>query len=387
MVADKEGFLYPSLDASLCIECGRCEEVCVCLRQNDKRVPLRVCLATNSDDAVRAVSSSGGLFSLLAEQVLARAGVVFGAGFDPSWKVVHTRVEKIEHLGSLRGSKYVQSELGAVYAETQEILDSGRQVLFAGTPCQIAGLLNCLDADYQNLLTVDFICHGVGSPLVLKYYLQELLERVSHKRFPDQEEQLTVTSVSFREKSEGWKQFSMAVELKSDRPQSSTRVIVRETHKKNLFLRGYIGNLFLRPACYHCPVRSFRSGSDVTLGDSWGLGKTGLFMDDDKGTSLVIIHTPEKVNLSGAQILGDCQLADFERYNSHIRISPKPHIFREDFFRKLEQQALHSLLDDFVAADRKIEKSISKHVFERGKRTIGRMIAMLQDLLSERGRR
>ena len=174
---DSEGFLYPVVDEGRCTDCGLCERVCPGLQPGEPREPLKVYAAKNPDEKVRIQSSSGGIFSLLAEQVIRAGGVVFGARFDGRWEVVHDYTEAMEGLEAFRGSKYVQSRTGETYRLAETFLRAGRKVLFCGTPCQIAGLKLFLRKEYENLLTVDFICHGVPSPGIWRKYLQEIAAR------------------------------------------------------------------------------------------------------------------------------------------------------------------------------------------------------------------
>lgn len=177
MKEDSEGFLYPEVDQSSCIDCGLCEKVCPVINREEARRPLESLAAINPDEKVRMASSSGGVFTLLATQVLAEGGVVFGARFNDRWEVVHDVAEDAESLAALRESKYVQSRIGDSFARAERYLKSGRKVLFTGTPCQIAGLRRFLRKEYDGLLAVDFICHGVPSPGVFRQYLKEVTAR------------------------------------------------------------------------------------------------------------------------------------------------------------------------------------------------------------------
>ncbi len=169
--ADNEGFLYPQVDTAVCINCGLCEKVCPVINQNEPRMPLEVYAAKNTDEEIRLKSSSGGIFTLLAEHIISEGGVVFGARFNENWEVVHDYTETVEGLESFRGSKYVQSIIGENFKKAKFFLDEGRNVLFSGTPCQVAGLKKFLRKEYENLLTVEVVCHGVPSPMVWHDYL------------------------------------------------------------------------------------------------------------------------------------------------------------------------------------------------------------------------
>ena len=171
MYADNEGFLYPQVNSTICIDCGLCEKVCPVINQNKPNVPLSVYAAKNINEEVRIKSSSGGIFTLLAEQIISEGGVVFGARFNENWEVVHDYTETIDGLESFRGSKYVQSSISDNFKVAKQFLKEGRKVLFSGTPCQIAGLKKFLQKEYENLLTMEVVCHGVPSPMVWRDYI------------------------------------------------------------------------------------------------------------------------------------------------------------------------------------------------------------------------
>ena len=172
MVRDNEGFLYPEIDMHICTDCGLCEKVCPIINQSEQKVPIISYAAQNNDESIRLQSSSGGVFTLLATETINNGGVVFGAKFDEQWNVIHDYVETIEGLANFRGSKYVQSQIGKCYKKTELFLKNGREVLFSGTPCQIAGLKKYLIKEYKKLICVDIICHGVPSPMVWTQYIK-----------------------------------------------------------------------------------------------------------------------------------------------------------------------------------------------------------------------
>ena len=182
------------------------------------------------------------------------------------------------------GSKYVQSRTGNTFEQAKKFLQEGRRVLFTGTPCQIAGIKSFLREEYNNLLTVDVICHGVPSPKVWQMYLEEL------KKSDTQ-----IMNISFRDKRSGWKNFSLTFSLeKSLRPADEVKesASFSHSHGKDMFFLGFNDyNLFLRPSCYACPVRGLRSGSDITIADFWGINSLMPAIDDDKGCSVIIVNT------------------------------------------------------------------------------------------------
>ncbi len=308
---DSEGFLYPVADASVCINCGLCEKVCPVINQHTAHEPLQTFAAKNSNEAVRAASSSGGVFTMLAESVIKSGGVVFGAAFDQQWKVVHTCATTIGGLQKFRGSKYLQSQTNNTFKEAEAYLKQGRQVLYSGTPCQVAGLKRYLRKGYDNLLTVDFICHGVPSPGVFRTYLRDEINRHSARQGGGKNTVLLpciplvaesdglgggdvkIQSVSFRDKRKGWKKFGFALGLSkaSAAGEKNSVLLSYSPLNKDLFMRGFLRDLYLRPSCYACPAKELKSGSDITLGDFWGIETLLPELDDDRGISAVTANT------------------------------------------------------------------------------------------------
>lgn len=280
MVPDAEGFNYPAVDTDLCTDCGLCERICPEANGYRERAAGTCMAAKNSDEEIRSKSSSGGIFYALAEKVLEQyGGVVFGAVFDSSLRVVHSYTETVSGLWSFMGSKYVQSYMGNSYREAEVFLKHGRKVLFSGTPCQISGLRHFLRREYDNLLTVDVICHGVPSPEVWKRYI-DYVDKGDHSN----------VSVNFRDKTKGWKNFSLVVERKSEVSGKGIG-LVSEPFMENVYMGTFLADLSLRPSCYTCSFKKGRSGSDITLGDFWGISDIYPEFDDDKGCSCVIAYT------------------------------------------------------------------------------------------------
>lgn len=316
MVSDEEGFLYPQVDVFVCVQCGRCESVCPMLKKAEPSLPIGVFAAKNPNEYIRLNSSSGGIFSMLAEQTLHEGGAVFGATFTKDWCVEHCSVENIEGLAALRGSKYVQSQMGNCYQECYKMLRAGRKVLFSGTPCQIAGLHRFIGKSYENLLTMDLICHGVPSPSVWRAYLQETIAR---QRGKNSVLSHSIKSISFRDKRSGWKKYSFALTLSTPGSGKENTVLLSSIFEKNAYMRGFLSDLFLRPSCYQCAFRQGRSGSDITLGDFWGIDHIHPEIDDDKGMCAVLVNTEKGRRVVDA-------LTDYDpvvqAYNDVIRYNP-----------------------------------------------------------------
>lgn len=302
---DEEGFLYPRVDESLCIDCGLCEKVCPILNTDIPREPLAVYAAFNHDAEVRITSSSGGIFSLFAESVIAEGGVVFGAKFNENWEVIHDYSETKEGLAAFRGSKYVQSSIGRAYKDAERFLKEGRKVLFSGTPCQISGLKKFLRKDYENLVTIDFICHGVPSPGVFRWYMAEELANISNQReyaFPKRYKlkniplvstlaanaNIELKSIHFRDKIMGWRKFSFSICFNKLKDKN---IVFSQSLRENKFILGFLKDLYLRPSCHICPCKGLASGADLTIGDFWGIEKIHPEIDDDKGISALMVNT------------------------------------------------------------------------------------------------
>lgn len=292
MSEDKEGFLYPIIDSVKCIDCGLCEKVCPVLHPLKNEAEPLVYAAINNDESIRMQSSSGGIFTLLAEYVIENGGVVFGACFDRDWNVVHDYTETKEGLVRFRGSKYVQSNVGNSFSQVKIFLDAGREVLFSGTPCQVAGLKNYLRKPYPNLLTIDLVCHGVPSPDVWRKYLQETVCKAYRIKKNKSAVNICdyISDIKFRAKDKGWKKYSFKIEYKDGR-------IEINPFYENPYMNIFLSNLSLRPSCYVCPAKLNNVQSDITLADFWGVNKIDPNIDDDKGCGLLYINNKEKIGL------------------------------------------------------------------------------------------
>lgn len=302
LIEDTEGFLYPKVNKKLCVECGACENVCPFTSTLQPRMnPLVSYAAKNRDEDVRKESSSGGIFTALAENVINEGGVVFGVRFDEKWNPVFDYTETVDGLAAFRGSKYVQSTVGDSFKQVRSFLKANRKVLFSGTPCQVAGLKLFLRHEYDNLLTVEVVCHGVPSPGVWRKYLEEKVaasEAAAGKS--------TDLSLVFNDSEWG---------------------------------KPFVKNLFLRPSCHVCKVKSFASGADMTIADFWGIEKVLPLFDDDRGCSAVIIHT-EKAKMQFQRLNCDklkVDIVDIIAGNSAIVKSWKASPNRERFFEKVSK--------------------------------------------------
>lgn len=334
MQNDMEGFAYPVVNKDKCIDCGLCEKVCPVLNNLHFRKPLQVYAVKAKSEQIRKDSSSGGVFSLLGELVIQKGGVVFGACFDEHNKVVHRYATTKGGLAAFRGSKYVQSEIGDAYKNVKGFLKLGKIVMFSGTPCQIRGLHLFLREHYPNLLTVDIICHGVPSPKIWNTYLTSLL-----KRMP----QYKIQNINFRDKQYGWRNFSFSLDFVNDKHVKH----LIEPKYLNYYMRGFLSDIYLRPSCYHCPTRSLKSGSDITLGDYWGKESDLLDFMDDKGVSAVLLNTQSGVDYFKA-LDGEKRLSSYEdvlKGNQSIEKSHSEPMKRIIFYASFEHESFYSLID------------------------------------------
>lgn len=324
MRADEEGFLYPQIDTDTCIRCGLCERVCPIINQSLPQKPHSIYAAKNKNEDIRLKSSSGGIFTLLAERTINNGGIVFGAKFNDKWEVVHDYTETIDGISAFRGSKYVQSSIGCCYKQAREFLEKDRKVLFSGTPCQIAGLHLFLNKEYPNLTTVDIICHGVPSPLVWHKYV-DLLKSTTI---------LPLSKISHRDKTEGWKMFGIKA------TNNNNEIVCQENLQINIYLKTFLSNLCLRPSCYKCHALNGRSHSDITIADFWGIEHLHPEFDDDKGANLVFVNSEK-----GTEIFNSLNCEKIEtnfesaiKYNTSYYKSVNEPKYRTYFFKNFHKK-------------------------------------------------
>lgn len=352
MLRDAEGFAYPMINRELCDECGKCDSICPALNANKKNPDAlpKVFAAVNRDEKIRRHSSSGGVFTALSEIILREGGVVFGAGFDKNFHVMHTAARTLDALEKLRGSKYVQSQIGEVYRHVRAALKSS-SVLFSGTPCQCAGLKNFLGDDPENLLTVDVICKGVSSPALWKNYIGEL----SHAH--------EVTHVNFRSKKNGWS--VPHVEINFSDQGHYLRPLIKDIFGKN-FLCG-VSN---RPSCHACKFKFPNGKSDLTLGDAWGVQNFAPEIFDNRGASLVFIHTDKGKNFFKRTnlIVRPVHFADTLKNNPALIISLPADPRRKNFFDDTKHSNdKFAVMQQYAYQD---DKEIRRQVDEQNQRAL-----------------
>lgn len=342
MVEGEAGFKYPQVNHNSCINCGLCKVVCPVnsKKEDSGKTPLAYA-AYNNDEKIRMESSSGGLFTLISSKIIEAGGVVFGAAFNDELFVVHDKAETVEELEKFRSSKYMQSDLGRVYREVKIELDKGRKVLFTGTPCQVEGLVSYLKKDYDNLYLQDLICHGVPSKNVWKKYLE----------YKSKENGEKVKKVSFRNKeNKGWNNYELKLTYDNKEEFSD--------HSTDWYMRVFLNDIALRESCYHCNFKKRGRISDITLADFWGINKVMPEMNDEKGTSLIMVNSEKGKELFNSVIDNiTYKEVDFDlaiSNNGSMLTSPPRNPEREAFLAELEE-------------GKDIEYLVKKYIFKEDK--------------------
>ena len=349
-----EGFLYPVVDESKCINCGKCLKVCEDVSFYQE--PQKIYACWSKDDNLRARSSSGGIFSLLAEQVLSQDGAVCAVGYSDDCKeCLHKIVHSKDGLDDLRRAKFVQSKKYDVLHQVRELLKNGTQVLFCGTPCEVGGLRQFLGKEYENLITCDIICGCVSSPMVYRTYIDFL-----NKKF-----NANAISVNFKDKRKGWR--GKAIAVKFDNGEEYYNSILDDDYCVSFHSRYNI-----RPSCFNCKYRNLQRGADITLGDFWAIEKYNEAYDDNRGTSFVLINTSR-----GDKALNELDLIihpmdiDYEEYSTnynwcmHRNPTGMPEESRNTFYQDVvsmpfDQMAAKDL--EAIKKERKQRKLQLKHI-------------------------
>lgn len=270
----RDGFYYPQVEETKCVDCGRCHRVCPIGQQKTENESSAAFVLAAKDAETRTACSSGGIFKLCAERILQQGGVVFGAAYDASAKrVIHCSTEEVP-LKDLLRSKYVQSQIGHSFRQVKGYLKQGRTVLFSGTPCQIRGLKEYLSCESTSgtLLTMDFMCHGVPSPGFFQDFVESLEKKYKKK----------VNNVTFREKDLGWRTQVTKVYFENG-------TVWKRKSLCHYYYSCFLHDYSLRDSCYTCTEYAAHK-ADITLADCWTVK---LDSDDDKGISLVIVNTPQ----------------------------------------------------------------------------------------------
>lgn len=336
MIKDEEGFNQPVIDTNSCINCNLCEKVCPVLNKLETNKDTSAYAIINKDEEVRLNSTSGGFFSVLANYVLEQNGYVVGASYNDNYVVEHIIINNKEELHKLRGAKYSQSELRDIFNQIKKLLDDNKLVLFSGTPCQVGGLKAYLRKDYSNLIAVDLICHGVPSPKVWKDYVVYRSNKDNNGTLP--------LSINLRSKITGWPRYSVLFDYGEKQYSSYSN--------EDLFMKAFIGDYCLRESCSNCVFKGINRVSDFTLGDYWGIEGQLPEMHDNKGTSLVFVHSE-----NGRQLFDKLknQFIDVEvnceksiEWNPSMIRSSKAKDTRNEFIREINSNEVEKIINHFI---------------------------------------
>lgn len=280
-----EGFFCVVIKDEDCIKCGVCFNVCTVqqgLKAGTEYKEAYACYSKNKD--IQRSSTSGGIFYFIAKEILKVGGAVYGATMDEDLVVKHIMVQKEEDLYKLQGSKYVQSDLGNVYAEIKDCLDGGSRVLFSGTGCQVEGLKNYLKKDYENLLTVDLICHGIPSAGMFEDYTAYLGKKYGGK----------VISYKFRQKNP---KEAQSYDTKITIQKGSKIIDKTVSGDDDPFTINYLQNTLQNSQCYKCKFATLERSADITLGDYWGIGEVHPNFGKGNSVSLVLLNTDKALDI------------------------------------------------------------------------------------------
>lgn len=345
MQKDNEGFLYPEIDNKICINCNKCINVCSFKynQQNngyknsakiEKSSYPKVYAVKHKNYEIRMDSRSGGIFTALSDQILKNKGAVYGCTLTDNFKAVHTKALSFKERDNMRGSKYIQSDMGDIFTDVFESLKKGIPVLFSGTSCQIAGLKSFLNKSYDNLFCVDIVCHGVPSPKVWQSYL----------KWQEMANNAKCLGVDFRNKKDfGWKAHIETLTMKN---ADNERIKVSSEVFKNLF---YSHNI-LRPCCYKCPYKSTVHPGDITIADYWGIEKAAPEFNDNKGVSLVLINNEKGKKMfdsvSFALDYKSCKIED-SLQPPLIKPFPEP-IERQNFWKEFNSKSFNHIVKKYA---------------------------------------
>lgn len=357
MREDEEGFLYPHVDKEKCINCGLCEKVCPVKNAKENKKVKHTYIFQHKDDKIRRQSTSGGAFTAIAEYVIDKGGIVYGAIFDENYNVIHKGIDKKDELYKFRNSKYVQSNPKSTFKEVKENLEKNRYVCYSGTSCEIEGLKNYLAKDYDNLILVDVVCRAVPSPLVWRKYLN-----LRKKQYKD------IKYIMFRDKYYGYKYSNLSIYNKNNDKKKEYHSGV----ESDPYLRAFFSNICDRPSCYECKFKKDNRESDITIWDCFDVEKFNKSFDDDKGTSRVMTNSKK-----GEQIIkeisknNNCEEVDFEKATKGflamyqpVKTNEKREKFFDDINNLDEEYVFRKYFPDTYKV--KIERNARKFLLKTG---------------------
>ncbi|HBE87449.1 MAG TPA: hydrogenase [Lachnoclostridium sp.] len=342
MQEDEEGFQYPFINKRLCIDCHLCEKVCPVINASAEQTKAqRGYIVQHNDDSIRIDSTSGGAFTAMAQYVLQRGGVVFGVALNEKLRAMHIFTENENDLALFRNSKYMQSDIVHAFTDVEHFLKNNRIVLFSGTGCQIEGLLRFLRKDYANLIAIDVVCRAVPSPLVFDKYIE-----YCNKQWDE-----PVVTLRFRDKYYGYKYSTLTMQTDSGKLNYHNGV------ESDPWLRAYFSNMIDRPSCHHCVFKKKFRQSDVTIWDCFNVGEFDENLNDDKGTTRVLVHSEKGQDLIN-EIKSNCRVVEInpERLTHGVKelvCNTPANDKREDFFKDVLIMDGESLFKKWFPIDTK----------------------------------
>ncbi|RKE04597.1 Coenzyme F420 hydrogenase/dehydrogenase, beta subunit C-terminal domain [Marinifilum flexuosum] len=338
LISDIEGFWYPEIDSNKCTKCNLCEKKCPVINLHKSKITTleepKCFVAIHKSIETRFNSTSGGVFSALAENTYKENGYVGGAIYGENFEVKHYISDNVDDLVKLRQSKYSQSKIDGFYKNVKLLLNEDRKVLVCGTPCQMAGLRGFLGKDYENLLIVDFICKSITSPKFYSKYLEHWEEKVGSK----------LISFKFKDKELGWRELVKRFDFKNGKSYYSSMA------DGDLYSLAYHGNVVSRPSCYNCKYKGYPRNADITIADFWGVENYFPELDDNAGTSAIIVNTEKGLGylkkLNSRLILKDAFLKDIQKYNpALIESQAYPKVDRKFFFNLMEEEGIEKAVN------------------------------------------
>lgn len=361
MHVDEEGFQYPSVDEKQCISCGLCEAVCPFQQQSEKKQQYPQAYAMkHHNDKIRHNSATAGIFTAVSDVILHRGGIIYGASYDENFIVRHSGAVSAEERDTMRGSKYTQSDMGDVYRQIKKELTEGREILFTGTPCQVAGLKSYIiqssgkqaDNLMENLVTCDIICHGTPSPLIFHEWIQ-YMEKAAKSKIKD---------ICMRDKDMGWMSHAWKVSMQNGRQ-----------YRENIWIQYYkhwmYSHYILRPSCHHCVFTNLNRPGDITLGDFWNIDNVCPDMKDALGVASVLINSKKGEDIL-KQIEVNCEIKSIKTEDclqEQLKESAKPAKDREAFWQCYAQKGLKGIIRNYS-----------------GLSTLGRIKRHMKDMLRDR---
>lgn len=335
MIPDREGFLRPHINENICVECGMCKIVCEKAITNKNKI--KECLvATNKSLNLARNSSSAGAFSVIIDSIGNKKIKVFGAAFDDNLKVNHIGIDERD-ISSLRGSKYVQSNLNNVFTDIKNSLEKEIYVVFSGTPCQVAGLKSYLKKDYENLLCIDLICHGVPSPMVFEKY----------KEFMEQKYKSKIVSINFGYKKYGWIDRKIKIEFENKKIYYRNAITFDDE-----YMASFFKHFIIRPSCYGCKYTTLDRCGDITLSDCWGVEKVYPDIKTSDGVSMILINTEKgkkiSENLYEYMDIRKSKIEKFINYNPQLKYPASLPNDRDEAMETLINKGFKVYVDNYI---------------------------------------